>query len=248
MIVGTRVESVTYVAQQEGDYRLNPIGFVWWDVNAQQLRRAQLPAVQFHVEPKLAFDSEIPLPADVKSEETPVIPAKKRVPLLNLLKRWGMPLGLAVLIIVLLAKLVRRFGPYLRDVLAKSRQRRAESETTWFAQFRQAARSGHPQAAFRYLMFWLDRTHDKGGVATLKGFAEDVRDPLLDGEAEKLEEILFDSPERHEQATTWNGRQLLRRVAHARAHRRSFSSKATEHGTLDSLNPTSGKKLAGVNV
>ena len=110
------------------------------------------------------------------------------------------------------------FGPYLRDVLAKTRQRRVESEATEFGKFSQAARSGHPQTAFRHLMFWLDRTHRDPGAATLKSFTDDVRAPLLNAEAKKLEAILFDSPERQEQATIWDGREILTRVVCARAH------------------------------
>ncbi len=74
--------------------------------------------------------------------------------------------------------------------------------------------------------------------ASLRGLTEEVRDPILNGETERLEKILFESPDQHEQPTTWNGPQLLRRVVRARAHRATSKNKQGALRTLDSLNPT----------
>ncbi len=92
-IVGTRKVTTTYVAEQEGDYRLPAIEIHWWDIGAKQLRSATLPPVEFHVNPEVAFDSAFSLPQEEVTEETTPAQAQSRVSLVDLLKRWGIPLG-----------------------------------------------------------------------------------------------------------------------------------------------------------
>ncbi|MGI9293160.1 MAG: BatD family protein [Pseudomonadales bacterium] len=38
-----RVESITYVVEERGDYRLEPVQFYWWDLTSQSLQTVELP-------------------------------------------------------------------------------------------------------------------------------------------------------------------------------------------------------------
>ncbi len=236
-IVGTRKVTTTYVAEQEGDYQLPAIEIHWWDIGAKQLRSATLPPVEFHVNPEVAFDSAFSLPQELVTEETTPTQAQSRVSLVDLLKRWGIPLGVLLLVLIVIAKLARRYGPPILNHLAQRRTRQANSEASWFRQFRHAARSGDPRAALRHLMFWLDRIHDKPGAATLHSFSQEAVDPSLTQELEKLEDVLFGSTTTPDQAKTWSWRPLLRQVSRARARHFSFSERSAAKDAFGSLNP-----------
>ena len=108
-IVGTRVESVTYVAQEEGSYQLPAVELAWWDIGAGRLRQAALPALEFHVASNPSLVQEIPLPPD-SVVEAAVAAARTRVSLIDLLRRWGLPTVAALVIALMLVRLSRRHG------------------------------------------------------------------------------------------------------------------------------------------
>jgi hypothetical protein len=62
--VAERRESVTYVLQKPGSYRLPASEIAWWDTRAQTLRRATLPELEFAVAAGPEAQAEIPLPED----------------------------------------------------------------------------------------------------------------------------------------------------------------------------------------
>ncbi len=233
-IVGTRVESVTYVAQEEGTYHLPAVELAWWDIDAGRLRRAALPAVDFHVAPNPALVSEIPLPPDSVVEAA--VPAERtRISLIDLLRRWGLPAVAALFIVVLLARFVRRHGSRVRERVAALRRRHAESERSFFRRFRRAARKGDPRAAARHVMFWLDRRSKRGEAATFSRFAGEAADPELDREAESLGARLYAPAD--SSAQPWSGSRFAATVAKGRK-RSARGGGGSAHGTsLFPLNP-----------
>ena len=115
-IVGTRKVTTTYVAEQEGDYQLPAIEIHWWDIGAKQLRSATLPPVEFHVNPEVAFDSAFSLPQEAVTEETTPTEAKSRVSLVAIFRKWGIPLGGMLLVVLFFWKLARRYSKPLRTI------------------------------------------------------------------------------------------------------------------------------------
>jgi hypothetical protein len=84
--VAERVESVTYVLQEPGSYRLPPAEIAWWDTRSQTLRRASVPELDFSVQERAEARAEIPLPPD--PGEQPAAPDRWR-PLREALRRFG---------------------------------------------------------------------------------------------------------------------------------------------------------------
>jgi hypothetical protein len=235
-IVGTRVERITYVAEEAGEYRLAPIELVWWHVGSEELRTTVLPALEIQVEPNPELVAEIPLPPEEDVEGAAAPEPKRRVSPLELLRPWSVPLGAAVLILLLVVRLWRRYQPSSSQWLAEVRRRRNESETLYFSRFRKAALSGDPKATWNQWMAWLDRTHHGPGAATIRAFVVKVADPDLEREAEALEAALFIEPE--SPPSRWSGRSLYRKVARARRHSPARSGMRRELST--SLNPGNG--------
>ena len=239
-ITGIRVESVTYVAEQEGAYRLPAIELAWWDVSAEQLRRSSLPAIEFLVTPNTELVADIPLPPD-SLVATSVAPGAHRIGLDDLLRRWGMPLAVGCLAVLFLFRLVRRFGPRARRWIGDVRRRRAASESTAFARFDRAARSGDPRAAVRHLFFWLDRAGGQEGAATFHGFAAEAGDAELDRQGQALGRLVFgpdaDSASKSGDAARWSGKGFAQSVATARKRRRQATQRRQASSPLPPLNP-----------
>jgi hypothetical protein len=234
-IVGTRVESVTYVAQEEGDYQLPAVELAWWDIGAGRLRRAALPAVDFHVAPNPALLAEIPLPPD-SVVEAALPAARTRISLMSLLRRWFIPIAAALVIMVILVRLVRRHGSRVRERVAALRRRHAESERSYFRRFCRAARKGDPRAAARHVMFWLDRRSKRGEAATFSTFAGEAADPALDREAESLGARLYAPAD--SLAQPWSGSRFAATVAKGRKRSTRGVRGSGDGGSLNLLNPT----------
>ena len=229
-IRGRRVESTTFVAEREGRYRLEPIELVWWDVGADTLRTASLPAVDILVEANPDAAAEIALPEDEAAAEAP----SKGTDRLSLRDLFRWLLLLAILVVA------GRFGagrlPELRRRLEAERRKREQSEAAYFERFRSAARSGDELATWNRWIAWLDRSHRGPETATVRGFVEAAGDDELQRLAGVLTARLF-----CDSATVDDGDQLsLPRLAQrvAAVRRRARLLRRHPSKTLDSnLNP-----------
>ncbi len=231
-IVGSRVESATYVAEEAGQYRLPAVELKWWDVGAGRFRKAALPELEFEVVPEMALVSEIGLPPEEVGSEPAAEAVRRRISWLDLLRRWGAPLAaLAVLL-----WLSRRYGPALKERLQAARHRRAESEEVGFRRFQGAARSGDPRTTWQELTIWLDRAHKGPGAATVRGFVVRAADPDLAREVEALAAVLFTAGG-EAGAAGWSGKRLSRAVARARRRAR-FPGAQSSGATGSVLNPS----------
>jgi hypothetical protein len=217
-IIGTRVESITYVAEEEGRFRLPPVELSWWDLGASRLRREVLPAIDITVLPALET-AALPFAtgdeSDATGDEGDGAPEVKpsRFSLAALARRWG-PIVVALAALAwLLAGMVRRYGPGIAERLAESRRARAESEASYFRAFRKSAGSGDPRAAWRDLTTWLDRR--QAGPGSIRAFVQLIDDPALTVEIEALDRRLFGAAMDAEESN-WSGAALARRVARAR--------------------------------
>jgi hypothetical protein len=226
-IVGTRIDSATYVAQETGQYLLPEVAIEWWDVRNARRVRAAAPAIEFEVLAAETTEAGIALPPEEVEDETEADTSVSRVSVLTLARRYGPRVGLALALGWLFVHLVRRVTPSLE----KARYEHEHSESAYFARFRDAALSGEPRAAASALMAWLDRRNEGTRTALFRDFAEAAGDPKLDREAERLDGILYgDGRDRSE----WTGGGLYRRVAKARTKRADADSRDDE---LPPLNP-----------
>ena len=232
-IVGRRIERITYVAEEAGEYRLAPVALAWWDVGAQRLRRASVPALEIRVQPNPELVAEIPLPLEEIAGEPAAAESRPRVSLLDRLRRWAPPLAAAALLLYLLARLWRHFQPAVRQRLTDARLERRESEAVYFARFRRAARSGDPRATWNRWTAWLDREHRGPGCATIRAFVQGTGDPDLEREARALDALLFAGD--GSGGLPWSSRALCQAVSRARRRRRLKSR--SHPGPADSLNP-----------
>ena len=232
-IVGRRVERITYVAEEAGEYRLAPIELAWWDVGAKSLRTATLPALDVHVEPDPGAGAEIPLPPEEIAGEPAAAESRPRVSLVDLLRRWGPPLAAGALFLYLFARLWRRIQPAVCRRFADARLERRESEAVYFARFRRAARSGDPRATWNQWIAWLDRAHRGPGCATIRAFVQGTGNPDLEREAQALDALLFAGDGSGERP--WSSRALYQAVS--RTRRRWRLDSRSHPDSAVSLNP-----------
>jgi len=238
-IIGTRIESVSYVAQAEGEYVLPAVGLSWWDVGAQRLREAGVPEVRFVVVANPDLVNELGLPPDSIVAESVVGGTTGRFSLADFVRRWGPILAAVVLLLALAVRIARRYGPGWATGLHEAKRAHAESERTYFRRFRAASRASDPRATANTLMAWLDRADSGPGPATFERFASGAHDPGLDQQAEALGNSLYG-----QQATVkedaWSSSAFYTLVAKARKKGREAGGPTQPAGGLKPLNPEGG--------
>jgi hypothetical protein len=180
--VGKRVESVTYVLEKEGQYRVPAIDIDWWDTVARTVRRASLPELALTVAANPDLKAEIPLPEDPSEKPPPPDPWK---PLREALRRYG---PLAAVLLLFMALLLRLFRARIRALRERHQARRVEREESAAAyreRLRKAALSG-PTELLAATYRWLDRRNGSTVAARLDCFAKESGDPALPGLADAL--------------------------------------------------------------
>jgi hypothetical protein len=229
-IVGTRVESTTFVAESEGRYTLPAVELAWWDVATAELRQATADAIYIEVvaNPDLAVAFALP-------EEDPSVlgggEPSARISVLDALRRWGVPLlGLAAFV-YLGAWVLRRFGVDVEDLLRGDATDREEELR--FRAFRDAARSQQAAETARSFMRWLDFRNR--GPGTFAAFAAKARDAELYDQARALAESVYGRPEAAPRE--WSGRVLASRVEKARREASKKEEAASAEPALPPLNP-----------
>ena len=236
-VVGRRAESVTYVAQSEGDYVLPGIALQWWDVNAEQLRTATVPPVMVHVPSDPARAVAIPLPEDSVAAQASAGGGSSGW-MNETVGLWALALAGMILLGAVALRLHRRYGPRIDALLLRAQHKRAESEATYFRRFRAAARSGDPRAAARTLFAWLDRW--QGAGSTVSSLAAAASDDVLVRELLVLGRHVY-QPGPLPETGTWSGAGLIRAVARVRKRRspRRFG-RTPGSAQLRALNPWKG--------
>ena len=229
-IVGTRVESTTFVAEREGSYRLPAVEIAWWDVAAAELNRASADEIHIDVvaNPDLVTEFALP-PEDADALGDEVEPAP-RISLVEYLRRWGVPLLAVLLVVVVGARIGRRFGIDVGRLFRGDP--RVREEVALFRTFQQTARSQRGADTARAFMRWLDLWSRRPG--TYAEFSDAADDAGMDHEAGALGAYLYGKPSAEPAA--WSGRRLARGVARARRQRQKETSDSVE-AALPPLNP-----------
>lgn len=219
---GQRIDTVTYICETVGTYRLPALSIPWFDVDDEQLKRVELPAVTLEVvaNPKLAVGSPMPR-------------APQPQPTANL---WW--IGGLVVVICITVWLFRHFYRPFAMRLSAWRSHRAEREAAYFARLKTACQSREPTMVYDALTRWIDRLYDGEGVPTIEQFVHDAEDAELRDQKEQLERQLFAAPATPHAA--WSGQVFYQRLAAVRQqmHRRTTRCNRQAQYALPPLNPS----------
>ena len=222
-ISGSRVDRITYVFEEEGDYRLPAEEIFWWDLSSNELRRERLPPVRLIVRANDELAEEH-LGEEEEAESTaPELVEAKASP-------WAALMKLVVLVaaIMVIRRLFRRWGRWRRF-----RARRKSREKARFEHFREVSALGSPLEIYNALMAWLD--HATGHSATLEEFVEDYGDEALREAIESLETRGFGR--RAGADGEWSGEALRLGVEKARRSMRNPHKGRLGRAELGPLNP-----------
>jgi len=231
-----RIETVSYLIRQEGDFELPEVVVYWWDLGAETIRTRTLPAISFHADPNPDVVAEIPPALEATMDPAPVAKEKS---LTETLRQWFLPGLLVALVLFVSARFGRRWVHHVAVRRKARRALEAESEAAYFRKFQSACMKNDEAGTMRSLVRWLDR------------FAPDQRAPLqllLDaGDAEltqgirTLEARLYDQSKRDLQREEWTGRKLYPVVVRFRNKNTQTrdSSGSGKEASLPELNPAS---------
>jgi hypothetical protein len=220
---GQRVDTVTYICETVGTYRLPALSMPWFDVDDAQLKRVELPAVTLEVveNPKLAVDAPMP--------QTPQPRSIANV--------WWWLGGVVVIISIVAWWLPRVYRPLVTR-FSIWRSRRTERETAYFARLKTACQSGDPAMAYEAFTHWIDCMNDGNGVDTIHQFVHHAEDAILRDQTEQLEQRLFAASATPREA--WSGQLLYQRLAAVRKqmHPRTTRFDWQAQQALPPLNPS----------
>jgi len=166
-LVGTRIETVTYVFERAGNFELPSVELTWWDTGSEELQHIVLSGLK----PRITGGS--------LSEPAPLQQAEQQQDKRLLLTLLTLILVVAVGLLVLRGRIAAGWKVW-RNV-------RSEAEATYFQRIRRAAESGDYDAVQRETMRWLDRINDNSRPARLDLFLRKF------GDARSQESILDQS-------------------------------------------------------
>jgi len=156
---GSRIESVTFVIEEPGDYALPVLGLRWWNRRTGTIETTEAPAISF----------QVPVPAAATGADD-VGSTRPNAEFGDRLIRFVIGVSVLLGLMVLLTKLL---GARVRGLVLEwdaRRRRRAKSEPVRFRQLRLLLRRGEPRDIYQGLALWL---HSIGGtgvtLASLSG-------------------------------------------------------------------------------
>ncbi|NOR14549.1 MAG: hypothetical protein GQ544_02475 [Candidatus Aminicenantes bacterium] len=232
---GTRIESVTYLMEEEGDYVLPEIKIFWFDLRSDTLRVEILGAVEFSVAANPELDAEMLafLEEETGTEEEVTSSLKRRIDVKNLLYLALAIMGVSAALWIFLFPFVKKTRAWWKQ----HRQLKAESEEAHFRHFRNACRSGDAHQVMQSFLSWLDKIYTGPGAATVEGFVQLADDMVLQALAAGLKEELYGKSEGDEGYSQWQAVDFYNSVAKAR--KRLFKTEAahTKPAGLQPLNP-----------
>ncbi len=163
LVAGERTDSVTYIADHNGRFKLPPVKIEWWNTATQKKETIELPGVTFSA----SAGREKPLfeiPADVMSQGLP-----HRIIVIHggqLIAGCVIVLGLLVVVgaRVRIAMFLRRAKHRLSD----ARKRWLDSDAVAWRRLCAIARKGEWARTIPALYRWMDRSGDFGHPARLE--------------------------------------------------------------------------------
>ncbi|MCF6262974.1 MAG: BatD family protein [Xanthomonadales bacterium] len=162
---GERSDSIIWVAEKPGTYKIPAIRFQWWDPASEVLKQQLIPGLELEVQPAAVATGKFN--ADGAAEGQPS------------LYKWYLLAG--ILITILTAVFWRRLRHTPADSLVAS-------EKTAFGMLSTACQSNMPVQVYAALNHWLVCCSPTS--RSLQAFAKNQADPLLSAELLLLQETL----------------------------------------------------------
>ncbi|MDA0805565.1 MAG: BatD family protein [Proteobacteria bacterium] len=234
-IVGTRVETSTYVALEAGTIEVPALEIPWWDINADSARTTTLPATRFEVatvegvlpsEQAVASTQEIQaLLAPEPIVDQAMIDAQAEAEVIEIdsgIVRWAQWLVVALVIFLLSALARRRFGALIQQRFAEWRaaQTPEANEKAAYGKLKSACHSGDHKAIRDSLLTWAIHycASERGGrVRSMEDLVRLSPSRELTEQAKALQSSLFNAqPSSH-----FDGAQLSALVTRLRKSKRA---------------------------
>jgi hypothetical protein len=221
-VFGRRTQSAKYFLQKDGTYTLPAIELKWWNLGANHLMTATLPAIPLTVAPNPFAKAELPPEPEATVTVKPQ-PVSFWVGHRSTIR--------AILLFIVLGAVVSwLIHGYLSKVvswLADKRQAHRHSENTYFKTLIRACRSGDAGKSYRSLLAWLALAEP--GV-TVEQFLAYSHDEELTRQMNRLTAQLYASTH----SGGWSGEEL---AASLKRGRTIATSRIKRYKQLPTLNP-----------
>ena len=236
-IVGTRVETSTYVALEAGTIEVPALEIPWWDITDDSARTTTLPATRFEVatiegvlpsEQAVASTQEIQtLLAPEPLVDQAMIDAQAEAEVIEIdsgIVRWAQWLVVALVIFLLSALARRRFGAFTQQRFAEWRaaQTPEANEKAAYGILKSVCRSGDYKAIRDALLTWANHycASDRGGrVRSMEDLVRLSPSRELTEQANELQSMLFNA----QSSSDFDSAKLIALVALLRKSKRSAS-------------------------
>ncbi|HZZ03323.1 hypothetical protein [Paraburkholderia sp.] len=163
LVAGERTDSVSYIADHNGRFKLPPVTIEWWNTRTQKKETIELPGVTFSA----STAREKPLfeiPADVMSQGLPhriiVIHSGRLIA--------GCMIVLGLFVVVWARGRIAMFLRRAKNRLGDARKQWLESEAVAWRRLCAVARQGEWPRTIPALYRWMDRSGDFGHPARLE--------------------------------------------------------------------------------
>lgn len=209
--LGKRMETITYVCEEEGSFKLPGMTFYWFDILNKELKKETLNPVEFKV-------SKGPLNINEGSSK-----GNKSDPF-SLISRQ------ALLVIIGIGILLLGFFRYKKTLTFRYnlwREEEGRSEKAFFREFEKTCLLNDDQKTIQALFNWLDRLIPERKSMTVKELFSSFHDPELLNAFNALERRLYGDSTR---STPGSNRELLSLV---RQYRRSYLKKQSRYKIRD---------------
>jgi hypothetical protein len=218
---GRRVDVATYLFDRPGTYTLPAISERWFDPRANHAEVAEAPEIHVSVVP--GPEAEAAIAPDAPPPAAP--PPRRSIGW----RRWIVPAAAAILGLVFVSWVVRRWAGPARAFVAARREARREFEDAYFSRLLAACRSNDAVRSYVSLGAWVRRT----GRASIGAYVLAADDDALRTQVTALEERLYSDAAG---SGPWSGAALAASLA---AARRALTARSREpRRRLSVLNPT----------
>lgn len=204
-IVGTRIETTTYVALEAGVIEVPSLDIAWWDVNSDSARTTSLPATRFEVatvEGVLPSEQAIASTQEIQALLEPeplvdqaMIDAQAEAEFIAIdggLVRWTQWLLIAFVLLLIAIMGKRRFGAASQQLFAdwRAAQSPAANEKAAFAALNAACASSSNKAIRDALVTWANH-YCAAEIRSMEDLVRMSPSQELTEQAKSLQSTLF---------------------------------------------------------
>ena len=204
-IVGTRIETTTYVALEAGVIEVPSLDIAWWDVNSDSARTKSLPATRFEVatvEGVLPSEQAIASTQEIQALLEPeplvdqaMIDAQAEAEFIAIdggLVRWTQWLLIAFVLLLIAIMGKRRFGAASQQLFAdwRAAQSPAANEKAAFAALNAACASSSNKAIRDALITWANH-YCAAEIRSMEDLVRMSPSQELTEQAKSLQSTLF---------------------------------------------------------